>query len=94
MKRKQDEDLDILSDLYRSNPNPSRDVDWDAYERKVKEQDEKFGKFDEIGNSNKHRNKPVDASILEWKADIQQIEDRYKGKPTKSWDRETLDLDY
>jgi hypothetical protein len=92
IRRKDDKDLDALSEIYRSNPPPSKDIDLEAYERKVREQDEKFGKYDEVGN-NKYRNKPVDASILEWKADIQKIEDRYKGKATKSWDASSFDLD-
>jgi hypothetical protein len=93
MIRKIDEDLDRLSDLYRNNPPPSKDIDWVEYERKIREQDEKFGKFDEVGNPNKHKSKPIEATILEWKEDIQKIEDKYRGKATKSWDASSFDLD-
>ena len=92
MKRIEDKDLERLSEIYRSDPPPSKDIDLEAYERKIREQDERFQKFDEVGN-NKYRNKPVDASILEWKADIEKIEDRYRNKPTKSWDASSFDLD-
>ena len=92
MKRKQDKDLDKLSEIYRSNPAPSKDIDWDAYERKVREQDEKFGKFDEVGNPNRYKGKSIDSTILEWKAEIMKIEDKYRGKPTKSWDGTDLGI--
>ena len=88
-----DKDLDALSEIYRSNPPESRDIDLERYERKLEELEERYGKFDEVGNPNKHKNKPISATILEWKAEIQRQEDRHKGKPTKSWDAESLDLD-
>ena len=93
IRKNEEEWLNELGRIYRENPQPSKDVDWDEYKRKVREQDERFQKFDEVGN-NKYRNKPVDASILEWKADIEKIEDRYRNKPTKSWDASSFDLDY
>ena len=60
MKRIEDKDLDVLSELYRKDPLPSREVDMERYERKVKEQDEKFGKYDEVGRD-KHKSKPIEA---------------------------------
>lgn len=94
MKRKQDDDgLNELSRIYRDNPLPSKDIDMERYKKKIEELEQKYGKYDEIGNPNKHRNKPIDATILEWKEAIQRQEDKYRGKPTKSWDGETLGLD-
>jgi 3-dehydroquinate dehydratase len=92
MKRIPDKDLDALSEIYRSNPPPSKDIDLEAYKRKIEELDEKYGKYDDIIPShNKYDRIPLQHTIDRMKASYEEVGDRYrnnKGKKYKDYNPE------
>ena len=93
MIRKQDEEwMNELSRLYRDNPPESKDIDIEAYERKIREQDEKFGKFDDIiPPHNKYDRIPLQHTIDRMEASYEEVAERYKhnkGKKYKDYNPE------
>lgn len=92
MKRKIDEDLDRLTEIYNEdrvyNGKPF-DESIEDYKDRVRQQDEKYKIYDDtIPSHNKYDRIPLQHTIDRMKASYEEVAERYrnnKGKKYTSW---------
>lgn len=87
MKRKNEEEwLNELGRIYRENPQPSKDVDLEAYKQKLQENEEKWGKYDDvIPRENRYNRIPLKDTIDRMKEAYLEVEGRYKNNKGKKY---------